>query len=107
MENTGNIYTCRICGKEVSENEKVCPFCNSGLEVSHESRIMVLKIFQTEFEAEAAKTQLDTAGIHSFISADNYGGMMPALSHSEGVKLMINSDDFQKACEILRVMGMY
>lgn len=101
-----NKITCPACGKELTGNDKVCPYCKCGLNAGHETGIVVLKIFQTEFEAETAKTQLDAVGIHSFISADNYGGMMPALSHSEGVKLMINSEDFEKASEILKVMGM-
>lgn len=88
-------------------DDKVCPFCHTELVSNTEGEIVVLKIYQNEFEADAAKTQLDSAGIHSFISADNYGGMMPALSHSEGVRLMINSEDYQKASEILKVMGMF
>ncbi len=72
-----------------------------------ESSLIVLKIFQNDLEANTARTFLDEAGIYSFISSDNYGGMMPALSHSEGIKLIVNSEDFEKSVDILKAMDLY
>lgn len=101
--------TCSECGAEVSFNDISCPFCKADLTEVLETygEVALVKAYQSDFEAQAAKAQLDEAGIKCFVSSDNEGGMMPSLSLSIGVKLMVNKDDLDKAIEILRVMNMF
>ena len=108
-EFNGQKCTCSECGAEVSKDEIVCPYCKADLTEVLETygEVALLKTFPSDFEAQTAKLQLDEAGIKSFISTDNEGGMMPSLSLSIGVKVMVNKDDLEKAVEVLKAMNMY
>ncbi|MBP9762024.1 DUF2007 domain-containing protein [Patescibacteria group bacterium] len=66
------------------------------------SKLVTAALFSTRFEAEVAKLVLDAAGIKSFVSADDAGGMRPApFSYSPGAELVVREEDFQKAQELL------
>lgn len=108
-KSNGQKSTCSECGAEVSFNDISCPFCKADLTEVLETygEVELVKAYQSDFEAQAAKAQLDEAGIKCFISSDNEGGMMPSLSLSVGVKLMVNKDDLDKTIEILKVMNMF
>jgi len=108
-EFNGQKCTCSECGAEVSKNDIVCPYCKADLTEVLETygEVTLVKVYPGDFEAQAAKAQLDDAGIKCFISTDNEGGMMPSLSLSIGIKVMVNKDDLDKAVEILKAMNMY
>ncbi len=61
----------------------------------------IIKIYNNVFEAEAAKAILDSCGIDAYVSKDDCGGMRPELQFSQGVKLIVNSEQIEKAKEIL------
>lgn len=108
-ESKGQICLCSECDAEVSQSDLVCPYCNADLKEVLETygEVAIVKVYPGDFEAQSAKAQLDDAGIKCFISTDNEGGMMPSLSLSIGVRLIVNKVDLEKAVEILKVMNMY
>ena len=52
--------------------------------------------------AELAKSILDGSGIQSYVSADDTGGMRPALlTGAGGVRLIVRAEDAERASELL------
>jgi hypothetical protein len=64
-------------------------------------KTVVLKMFTNEFEAEIAKSLLKEEGIEGYISSDDVGGMQPPQQLSEGIRLIVLEEDYQRAKEIL------
>ncbi len=52
-------------------------------------------------EAELMKTQLDSEGIPCFISADDASGILPHLSMTNGIRIMIRKEDEERAWKVL------
>jgi hypothetical protein len=110
-------YFCTECGTVVIKNDKVCPKCGADLtetvdlteneDETEKIDEVIVKVFMNEIEARLAMEQLQSEGIKCFIMSDNYGGMMPALNLSEGVKLIVNEYNYEKAVEVLKAMDMY
>jgi hypothetical protein len=110
-------YFCTECGVVVNKEDKVCPKC--GADLSEEIDLTgkedetekvdeaVVKVFMNEIEAELAKEQLVSEGVKCFTMSDNYGGMMPSLNLTGGVKLIVNEYNLERAIEILKAMDMY
>jgi len=63
---------------------------------------VIIKIFSHEAEAEMAQQLLQAAGVQSFIFKDDAGGMEPHLQLTQGVRLMVNREDAERAQEILQ-----
>ena len=63
--------------------------------------LIVIRSYQSEMEAEVAKTALDAAGIPSTVWSDT-SGYGSALVFTRGVRLLVASDDVTRANEILR-----
>lgn len=111
------VYFCTGCGKEVNVTDKICPKCGADLselvdltkEEDETEKIdeVIVKVFINEIEAQLAKEQLVSEGIKCFIMSDNYGGMMPSLNLTGGVKLIVNEYNLERAIEILKAMDMY
>ena len=103
-------YRCSECNAIVKLEDTVCPICGANLgEIVEENTgdIVLLKVFQNDFDAQVAKAQLDEAGIVCLISGDNEGGMAPNLSLTRGIRLLVNEYDLKNAIEILKAMEMY
>ena len=68
--------------------------------------IITINTYPSRMDAELAKSLLDSAGIESFISADDEGGMLSfphgSLSAS-GVKLLIKENDKTDAEKVLKL----
>jgi hypothetical protein len=62
------------------------------------SNLITISTFRSTADAQIAKGILDEVGIDSMISADNAGGMYPALS---GAELLVRSEDVDKARDAL------
>ncbi len=60
-----------------------------------------VKTFLNRYEADLAKGFLESQGIEAFVSADDSGGMRPALAFSGGVGLMVKNEDAEEALGIL------
>jgi hypothetical protein len=63
-------------------------------------RLVVLRTFVNDFDAQVAKSALDAAGIASMIRADDAGGMRPHLWVG-GVELLVREEDAVEADALL------
>jgi hypothetical protein len=63
--------------------------------------IFVIKIFSTEIEAGMAQQVLHDQGVVAFISGDDAGGMEPHLQRTNGVRLLVNRANMERARHIL------
>ena len=58
-------------------------------------------VFDTETEAELARSTLEAAGIRATIAADDVGGALPSLDITSGIRVMVMPDDEARAREVL------
>jgi hypothetical protein len=103
-------YRCSECNAIVKLEDNECPVCGAYLGDSVEEDkgdIVLLKIFQNDFEAHTAKAQLEEEGIICLISGDNEGGMAPNLSLTRGIRILVNESNLERAIEVLKAMEMY
>jgi hypothetical protein len=64
--------------------------------------IVEIANYGTTFEAKAAAAHLKSEGIRASVVTDNAGGAIPSMSLlSAGVRLVVSSDDAEKASAIL------
>lgn len=63
--------------------------------------LVVIETFPSVIAAEMAKSALDAAEIDSFLQSDDSGHLDPALSLTNGVKLLVRADDAAAAAEVL------
>jgi hypothetical protein len=66
-----------------------------------EPELVTIRTFGYESEAMVAKSALQSAGIECVISADDCGGLRPALSLTQGLRLVVKVRDAIRANEIL------
>ena len=50
--------------------------------------LVTIRSFDNEVEAEFAKAKLESASIQCFLSGDDCGGLRPALSFVNGIKVI-------------------
>ncbi|MDR1988913.1 MAG: DUF2007 domain-containing protein [Acidobacteriaceae bacterium] len=62
---------------------------------------IVIRTFTNHIDADLASSALAAAGIQSFISADDAGGMRPSMWMPQGVRLLVDEADANDATEIL------
>jgi hypothetical protein len=67
--------------------------------------IVVAAIFSSEMEAGMAQQMLEGSGVRSFVSQDDAGGMEPQLQRTNGVRLLVNRLDIDRAREILATLN--
>ena len=66
------------------------------------ANLVCIKTYKNRMEAELAKGLLESKDIKAMVSADDAGGMNPALLWATGgARLLIKKRDIQKATEIL------
>ena len=65
--------------------------------------LVVVRTFHNRQEAELAAGALHAAGIESTIRSDDAGGLRPAMSWANGVKLIVRAEDAEIAAELLDV----
>lgn len=63
---------------------------------------IVLKVFTTEMDATMARDVLQDEGVKASVSKDDGGGMEPHLQRTNGVCLVVNRDDVERAHRILK-----
>ena len=66
--------------------------------------IVVLRVFDNEVEAAMAQQMLRDAGVATFIFKDDAGGMEPQLQRTIGVRLVLKSEDAERAHDILQAL---
>ena len=64
--------------------------------------VVVLKTFNNEIEAGMSQQVLQEAGMAAFVFKDDAGGMEPQLQQSNGVRLVVNRADAQRAHKLLK-----
>jgi len=62
---------------------------------------VVLNVFVTEIDANMAQDILQDDGIKAFVFKDDAGGMEPHLQRTNGVRLVVNRVDADRARKIL------
>jgi hypothetical protein len=62
---------------------------------------VVVGEFENEIDAEIAKGHLESAGIKAFIVKDDAGGMLPSLQNTEGVRLLVDETNEERAKIVL------
>lgn len=62
---------------------------------------IVLKVFTTEMDANMARDVLQDDGIKAFVFKDDAGGMEPHLQRTNGVRLVVNRADADRAGKVL------
>ena len=66
----------------------------------NDAELVVVGTFLNKIDAEMAHSALQAADIESLVSADDAGGLRPTLWMS-GVRLLVRSEDAERAREIL------
>ena len=66
----------------------------------------VVRMYSTRQTAEFGQMLLDGSGIQSFIRADDAGGMGPYLAPVTGVRLVVSTEDLERADDILNESAM-
>jgi len=66
--------------------------------------VVVLKVFTNDLDATMARDVLQDEGVTAFVFKDDSGGMEPHLQRTNGVSLMVNAADAQRAHQILRTL---
>ncbi|MFA6451290.1 MAG: hypothetical protein WCX65_17590 [bacterium] len=64
-------------------------------------KLVTIRIYADVFAANIDKSVLDTNDIKSMISADDCGGMRPAMQFGIGVRLIVREEDAVEAIKIL------
>jgi hypothetical protein len=63
---------------------------------------VVLSEYENEIDAEIAKGHLESSGIQVSVIKDDGGSMLPSMQITEGVQLVVNETQSEKAKKILR-----
>jgi len=66
---------------------------------------VIVKTFDNETEAEMAQQMLEQAGVRSFVSKDDAGGMEPHMQLTGGVRLLVSNSNVARAQEILAALN--
>jgi hypothetical protein len=64
---------------------------------------VIVATFQDRLEAELARGALEAAGIAATIHSDDAGGMRPALTFSNGARVIVRAEDATAARQVLHV----
>jgi len=62
----------------------------------------VVRMYSTRQAAEFSQMLLDGSGVSSFIRADDAGGMRPYMTTATGVRLVVRTEDLERADDVLR-----
>jgi len=103
---------CPQCEHEYAEGIKMCPDCGSALipqdefsgSLSHmEGWVIVYTCFE-RYEAEMMKTNLESAGIETFI-LEQSDKSFPAYGDLTMVKLLVKKEDSADALEFINSLN--
>jgi hypothetical protein len=71
-----------------------------------EEKRVVVGNYENEIDAEIAKGHLESSGITASIIKDDVGGMFPSLQDAQGVRLVVDETQGEKARRILTDMSV-
>ena len=64
----------------------------------------IVQICDTELEAVIVQQALKHAGVTAFVVKDDVGGMEPHLQRTNGVRLVVNRADAERAQQIIATL---
>ena len=67
-----------------------------------EEKQVVVGEYENEIDAEIAKGHLESSGIQASVIKDDGGSMLPSMQITEGVQLVVNETQSEKAKKILQ-----
>jgi Putative prokaryotic signal transducing protein len=67
--------------------------------------LVTIRTFPSDLEANIAKGALKAFGIDCMLTRDDCGGQRPHLTLTGGPRLLVRSDDAQRAAEVLNSQG--
>jgi hypothetical protein len=67
--------------------------------------MVVIGIYRSEMEAEAARGRLEVEGIRAAVFTDDAGGMFPSMQRFTGVRLVVPREESEWAREVLASAG--
>ncbi len=70
--------------------------------MKREEEFTELRTFGNSGEAELMKALLESAGIESFIRGDIASSVLPMINESNGIALVVRSEDAARAEEFLK-----
>ena len=66
------------------------------------SRFELIEVFSSRTEAGVVKSYLESMGINTRIVADDADQLYPSLGAVKGVKLLVKTEDLEKAKTLLK-----
>jgi hypothetical protein len=72
------------------------------VKATRQDEFVVVGVFANIFDAELAGTRLKAAGIPVSVSADDCGGMRPALQLTQGVRVLVPAPSARRAQLLLK-----
>jgi hypothetical protein len=67
-----------------------------------EEKQIIIANYENEIDAEIAKGHLESSGIQASVIKDDGGSMLPSMQITEGVQLVVNETQSEKAKKILQ-----
>jgi len=66
-----------------------------------DEKLVAVGTYPNKIDAEIAQGALEAADIDAMVAADDAGGLQPGLWVGEGVRLLVRTEDAERAKEIL------
>jgi putative signal transducing protein len=66
-----------------------------------DAKLVAVGTYSNKIDADLAQGALEAADIEAIVTADDAGGLRPALSVGTGVRVLVRAEDVERAREIL------
>jgi hypothetical protein len=63
--------------------------------------LVAVRTFESRIDADMAKEILEQQGIQAYVSADDAGGLDPALQLVQGARVIVRQQDLEEASRVL------
>ncbi len=100
---------CPNCRSEYVEGMTECEECQVALvedlppePVPEYEDLRVVRTYSADYEAELGKSILEANGINAVIASDEAGGTLPGLALTQGVQLLVDVEDLEKANTVFK-----